>query len=428
MYDYYIIDPTYTEFNRGSYGYIPYILYCGLKEQGYNVGISEDFTIPNLENLPKAKHYYIALWAYPQIDTVLVMKKFMPGTFSFFGYYPLIDHLKLPKYVVPDELILKGITSYPKYYYDFKFVLLCDDDMHLSKYKGQVYPLFTAYGCPNRCAFCPATVNCNYKRIEAPLEDIKNALDYCLEMGYMNIHFTDEDLFHDPGRTYAILSHVFDKGMKFIALATVTKVQKFLNIYGEEPLIRAGVKIVEVGFETADETIATNMHKPKKDKYLKLIDSLKETDIFWLTLTFFPGETITSLNKTGSFLKEHGHKIEDVYSRIATNSTEGGLGQFMQIYHGVEDFMELIEQGIHINQRPIRLLPSFIPWSFLNSKIEKVNPIKEEHLKWFKIYRVDPNKYELQEGLTISELIEDDYSNTDAFLFYAICARLRIIN
>jgi len=428
MLDYVIIDPTYAEMNRGSYGYLPYLLYGGLKEQGYNVQLFEDFTIPDLDNLPEAKHYYVALWAYPQIDTVFVLNKFLKGNFSFFGYYPLIDHLKLPKYVVPDEIILKGVTSFPKYYYNHTQILGCDCDLHLQKYEdgAQVYPLFTAYGCPNRCSFCPATVNCNYKRIEAPLPDVYDSLDYCISKGYMNIHFLDEDFFHNPGRAYSILSHVFDKGMKFIALATVTKVQKFINLFGEEALIRSGVKIVEVGFETADETIAKSMHKQTKDKYLKLRESLKETDIFWLTLTFFPGETIQSLNKTGDFLKQYGHKVEDVCSRIATNSTEGGLGQFMQIYHGVEDYNDLMDRGIHLTSRPLRLLPSFVPHSFLASEIKKVNPIKEEHLKWFEIYRVDPNKYHLEINSQICELI-DNMDDIDSFLFYAICARLRII-
>ncbi len=429
MLDYVIIDPSYVEFNRGSHGYLPYILYGGLKEQGYNVELFEDFTIPNLEYLPEAKHYYIALWAYPQMDAAFVIQKFLPGKFSFFGYYPLIDHLKLPKYIVPDEIILKGITSFPKYYYDHTQILGCDCDLHLQKYDdgGQVYPLFTAYGCPNRCAFCPATVNCDYKRIEAPISDVYDSLDYCISEGYMNIHFTDEDLFHDIGRAYAILHYVYDRGMKFIALATVTKVQKFLDTYGEEPLIRSGVKIVEVGFETADETIATSMHKPKKDKYILLRESLKETDIFWLTLTFFPGETISSLNKTGEFLKQYGHKVEDVYSRIATNSTEGGLGQFMQIYHGVKDYDKLIEHGIHLSNRPIRLLPSFIPWSFVDSVVKEINPIKEEHLKWFQMYKVDPSKYKIKKGWTIENLLQDIGDDADGFVFFAICARLGII-
>lgn len=425
MLDYVIIDPSYAEFNRGSFGYLPYILHCGLTEVGKKGEILEDFTISQLKAVPKAKHYYIALWAYPQIEICQVLNKFLEGEFSFFGYYPLIDKMNFKKYIVPNDLILNGIKRYPKYYWDFKHILLCDDDQHLVKYEdgSQVYPLFTAYGCPNGCTFCPATVNCNYKRIEVPLPDILDTLDYCNSKGYKNIHFTDEDFFHNTKRTFAMLEHIYDKGMKFIALATVNKVLKFLETYGEEPLIRSGVKIIEVGFETADETIAKNMHKQTKDKYVKLVSMLKETNLFWLTLTFFPGETISSLNKTGKFLKQYGYKFEEVCPRIATNSTEGGLGQFMQVYDGTADFDFLQEQGIHLTQRPLRLLPSFIPFSFLSSKIKKVNEIKEEHKKWFDLYRVDPNQYKLEENKVISDLGND----SDFYIFCAICARLGII-
>lgn len=424
MLDYYIIDPTYIEFNRGGYGYLPYILYSALKEEGWDVEINEDFTMPQMKDIPEAKEYLVALWAYPQIDLAILIHKFLPSeNVSFFGYYPLIEQLGVPKKRISNDTILKGIKNYPKYFKDFKYLLLCEDDMHLSKYDGIVYPLFTSYGCGNGCAFCPLTVNCDYQRIQLSTSEAIQSLINCYDLGIRNIHFTDDDFFHDTERTCYILRGVEGLDMKFIALGTVGKVQKFLDKYGERPLIQAGVKIIEVGLETADETVASLMHKPKANKYVKLYESLKEVDIFWLTLTFFPGETISSLNTTGIFLKKYGHKPEDMYSRIATNSSEGGLGQFMQLYHGVRQYNELYEQGIHINDRPVRLLPSFVPYSFLKSTIKQHRNIQKDDLKWFKPYKINPHKYELCDGKQICELTDEP----DGYVFYAICARLRII-
>lgn len=424
MLDYYIINLTYSEFNSGGYGYLPYIVYSALKKDGFTVEMNEDFTLTQMKEIPEAKEYLIALWAYPQIDLAIVVHKFLPSdNVSFFGYYPLIDELNLPKKRISNETILKGIRNYSRYFKDFKYILLCEDDMHLSKYDGIVYPLFTSYGCGNGCAFCPLTVNCDYTRIELPVYDAILSLHECYNLGIRNIHFTDDDFFHNTERAYHILKSVEDLDMKFITLGTVGKVQKFLDLYGERPLIQAGVKIIEVGLETADETVASLMHKPKANKYIKLYNSLKEVDLFWLTLTFFPGETISSLNTTGVFLKKYGHKPEDMYSRIATNSSEGGLGQFMQLYHGVKHYKELKELGIHINSRPIRLLPSFVPFSFLNSEIKKYRNIQEEDLKWFKPYKINPYRYELCNGKCICELTTE----SDGYIFYAICARLGII-
>lgn len=424
MLDYLIIDITYSEFNRGGYGYLPYILYSALKEKGYNVEINEDFTLPQTKELPEAKEYLIALWAYPQIDLATVLYKFIPSdNVSFFGYYPLIDHLNFPKKIISNDTILLGIKNYPKYFKDFKYLLLCEDDMHLAKYDGIVYPLFTSYGCGNGCAFCPLTVNCQYKRIELSAQEAIESLQNCYNLGVRNIHFTDDDFFHNTDRAFQILLGVYGLDMKFIALGTVGKVQKFLDKHGERPLKEAGIKIIEIGLETADETVASLMHKPKANKYVKLYNSLKEIDIFWLTLSFFPGETISSLNTTGLFLSKYGHNPEDMYSRIATNSSEGGLGQFMQLYHGVREYEKLKNLGIHINDRPIRLLPSFVPHSFLESKIKKHRSIKDSDLKWFKPYKVNPHKYEICDGKMIKELTD----TSDGYIFYAICARLRII-
>jgi hypothetical protein len=85
----------------------------------------------------------------------------------------------------------------------------------------------------------------------------------------------------------------------------------------------------------------------------------------------------------------------------------------------------MCSQGIHLTDRPVRLLPSFVPHSFLGSQIEwQHRDINNEDRKWFKLYRVNPDLYSIEIGRTISELT----NTSDGYIFYAICARLGIIS
>lgn len=420
-YDFLIIDPASTEFNRGSFCYLPYILYCSLKSAGFTVKLIEDFTVATIDDLPEANSILIGLWSYPQIEACLVLNRFLEGEISFFGYTPLISKFRLPLYTPSNDTILDGISNYPEYYDDFKYLLLSDCDMHLSKYSGIVYPLFSSYGCPRSCSFCPSSVNCNRTRISLSSNRVMSLLESCREQGVRNIHFTDEDFFYDTARAAEILKAQVGEGMNFIALGSVNKVIEFIEVFGQELLNESGVRLIEVGFETADSELSASMHKPKLSTYEYLSSICTKVDIFWLTLTFFPGETIGTLNKTGEFLKKHGHVLSDLYGRVATNSTEGGLGQFFQLYDGVSGYDDLLSEGILLTERPMRLIPSFIPFSFLNSEIKEFREIRQEELTWFNLYKVSHN-FPLQKS-PIGELTD----SIDGYIFYAICARLGII-
>ncbi len=423
-YDVLIIDPASTEFNRGSFCYLPYIFYSSLRDYdyGFTVKFIEDFTIAEIDNLPTAESTFVALWSYPQIESCLVLNRFLDQV-EFFGYYPLIDELNLPKHEILEHVIKKGIKNYPKYYKDFKYLLLSDCDMHLAKYEGIVYPLFTSYGCPKNCSFCPSSVNCNRTRIELDVDDVLKMLRDCREQGIRNIHFTDEDFFLNIDRAFEILNKQIGMKMQFITLGSVHAVQKFIDKYGEQVLIDSGMKIIEVGFETGDDKLSKAMHKPSSDQYEKLANSLKTVDIFWLTLTFFPGETISTLNKTGDFLRKYGKDVDELYGRIATNGTEGGLGQFMQVYHGVKGHDEIVENGAVLTTRPMRLIPSYIPNSFRESVIKEIKDIVWNN-KWIDLYL---KKDYIPPVIVVGKTIEQHVDCTDDYIYLAILARLGVI-
>lgn len=420
-----IIDPASTEFNRGSFCYLPYIVYSYLKSCGTNALLIENFTIAEIDNLPKAKKTLVSLWSYPQIESCLVLNRYLDV--NFFGYYPLIDNLKLPKVIVTEGEILHGIASYPFYYKDFRYLLLSDCDMHLAKYDGIVYPLFTSYGCPKNCSFCPSSVNCERTRIELAVPVVISMLHECRAQGIHNIHFTDEDFFMHHERVAAILRSQVGKNMKFIALGSVNAVQKFIDIYEEDLLVASGMKIIEVGFETGDTQLSKTMHKPPLSAYEKLAKSCIEVDIFWLALTFFPGETIKTLNETGNFFRKYGMQTDQLYGRIATNGTEGGLGQFMQLYHGVKNFDKIAKGGKSLTTRPMRLLPSYIPDSFLNSIIESVDIAKYtnfENNRWYDLYLKKSYKAPM---FVIGASVMEHITCDEDYIYMAISARLGII-
>ena len=440
MYDTVIIDPASTEFNRGSFCYLPYIFYSACKDSGNSVYFMENFTTADIDNIPEAKEYFVALWSYPQIDICLVLKRFMKIEPLFFGYTKLIEELNLPSAVIEDNTIKKGILAYPKYYKDFKYLLLSDCDMHLNKYGGTVYPFFTSYGCPNGCSFCPSTINCNKSRVVPKIEDIFKSLEIARKQNITNFHFTDEDFFWDIDRTYEILDWFINDGLDYqlIAMGHVGNVLKFIEKYGVELLEKAGVKLIEVGFETANDKLAESMGKVSLGNYMRLVETFAGTDIniFWLTLTFFPGETLKTLNQTGEFLKECGHKIEDLYGRIQTNSTEGGLGQFFQFYPGVKGYEGRKIMGNTLSDRPIRLIPSFIPDSFLDDRIAILRKISLIDWSWFQLYKL-PNilcNIDLKEveNCNVFEAVKyfikkELCTKEEGYIFLAICARLCII-
>lgn len=427
-YDIVIIDPATTEHNKGSFVYLVYLFYLGLKSFGSKVKLIENFTIAEMDNLPKAKEYFVACSTYPQIDACFVLNRFMDNV-KFFGYTPMIKHYNLPCYVVPQDYIRTGMYNYPEYYKELKYLLLSDCDMHLKKYTGDVVPLFTSYGCPRGCAFCPSTVNCNKERLSLDISKVKGMLTRCNLQGYTNIHFTDEDFFYDIDRTYLILKHIekLSSNFQLIALGDVTNVLRFINKYGNSILLDSGMKLIEVGLETADEVLGKAMGKAPVDRCRELADK-SEVDIFWLALTFFPGETLITLSKTGEFLRKHGYNLGELYGRIATNSTEGGLGQFFQPYHGTKNYDRLNKEGIFISDRPIRLIPSYLPDSFLLQPV--VQKAERSDIKeWFDLYKLKPPG--IIEGLSIFSIFGmtkmKGMSVADTAISYAIYARLGII-
>ena len=414
-----MLDLASPEVNRGSFCYLAYLLHSAFTSPRCpditSVRLWEEFRVSDLdgimEELQAADTVLIGLWSYPQIDAAMLLNRFLKNKCYFYGYYPLIEVLGLNQMRYTDEHLILGMDTYPRAVVSkvFQYDLLSDCDKHLkdnakrtvSGVTDKMVPFFTSYGCSMGCAFCSATVNCEKKVLYTSLTSALFSLAHFNNHGRTSIHFTDEDFFLKPTRAATILlqAYTMNQNFEFIALGGMHSVRKFCQYVidelseGAQARIWRVLKLIEIGLETVDPALAQAMGKQGRSSAENaiLLKSLVHCPILWLTVTFFPGETIGSLNATGAFLKEHGFDPTNLVDRIATNGTEGGLGQFFQYYEGAGLTMQEFEaSGVVLSQRPMRLIPSFIPYSFLQSRfcidIQQLNARYEDMSYWFVAY------------------------------------------
>jgi len=444
-----IIDPSSTEFNRGSFCYTPYLCYIGLSELGHEVTLMESFIPENINNAPDADIQLICLWSYPQIECCILLQQLLPfekgkDNVYFVGYTSLIEaygfrHIGLSEKSCCGDLMRNksfltlALQNYPEYYGRFNRLLLSDCDMHLQTLeKGEkVYPLFTSYGCPNGCVFCPSTINCNKERIVLDLMDVENLTDNCIHDGIHYIHFTDEDFFFDIERAEMILQSLEDRDMHLIALGSAKNVKDYIDKYGTETIQKSGLEVIEIGFESASPELSVRMGAGKSLSDCEALAEIQDRlpcKIFWLVQTFFIGETISTLNETGRFMCKYGFEMNEVVGRLRTNGTKGGLGQFFQVYDGTPIYNKALQNGVKLTERPIRLIPSYIPNSFLDSIINSVQPENmADALPWLKLYNLSFNIKSLVEGRTIRNHFVNTKNPINTILTFAILARLEVI-
>jgi len=442
-----IIDPSSTEFNRGSFCYCPYRMYNGLDNPA-EVNLIEAFQPENLDYIPDAEVQLVCLWSYPQIESAMMLAMSLPFMYGkdnvyFVGYKPLIEHLgfrhieQLWDYDPLQErfFLIKAMRNYPKYYSDFQRLLLSDCDMHLKHLdEGEkVFPLFTSYGCDKGCAFCPSTKNCGKQWIALSLNDVFIMLDECIAQGVKAIHFTDEDFFYDIQRAHLIFRYLQGKGTHLIALSSAKAASDYLEQYGSRALVEAGFEVMEIGFESGDDHVSKTMGTGKSlsdCEHLAEIQDRLPFSIFWLVLTFFPGETISSLNQTGEFMNKYGFEMHEVLGRLRTNGTKLGLGQYFQWYHGIAIERTLRANGKYLTERPVRLIPSYAPNSYLDSTITEIHIEKLEiALPYLRLYNAAMPDKPLEIGRKIRYYLEDKctYDYTLTLISLAILSRGGII-
>jgi len=443
-----IIDFATSEVVRGSFGYDSYLLYSALKlNPKMEVDMYEDATPFKLHRMDKKyDEYIIHFWSYPQIESVLWSQYNFKGTISFIGYKPLIDKHKLKHCTYwTKENLLKGMQNLPNIYKDMKYGLMSDCSLHIKDDdKRPVMPLFTSYGCPNNCKFCPIPANRGHlgkdKRVFLDNNALYDALNKAF-IGNNNVHLCDEDIFVNVDWANKVIEYLIviqdaykiagNKPFKWIALGSINTFYNYIKKYGKEKLIQSGCHLIELGIEAKDELLRKSMNKTGTFEQVDfIINNTKEINKFWLTVTFFPGETITTLNIMGDWLRIHGTQPNMLEERLITNGFVGGLGQMYQPYDGTIDFDTLPSKGMILTNRPVRLIPSYIPYSFLECR-----PIKTDKkfdfndVKWFNTYNIRYKDYNhlIFNGRNKVATFWKTYGDIKIMIYIALMARLGYI-
>lgn len=409
---YIILDFATTEVVRGSFGYDPYILYSFLKTSGANVELFEDVTPLKVhKQLLKSREesrlrVLSAFWSYQQEEANEWLLTEFPEA-EFFGYRPLIKRDGVKEYVLDDTAIHIGIAHLHEYIEEFAYGLLSDCDLHTkSDDARRVVPLFSSYGCGCNCTFCPVPPNRKHalnRRVAVSLEEFRTMCQWAFRNDY-NVHFCDEDFIGFFGEGLEKLNvlrlrQTNPRNNKIIFLTTVSSLKNLLNtlihanIDPETYLREAGVHLIEVGLESP--SLRAVMNKTgTMDDVMFIVKTLPKDMVFWLTMSLFPGENIQTLNDAGEWFDEHGFSINELGDRLSA-STTGGLGQFFQLYHDSNGYLDAARGCIVLDGTPTRLSPSIIPMSLYNDCFtinEKAMAVRREEIKfWVERYNIGPD-------------------------------------
>lgn len=272
-------------------------------------------------------------------------------------------------------------------------------------------PAFFSVGCDRKCPYCYVGYT-SFPRGHISIDRAREVVQLAKVGGY-NLHFYDEDFFAHP-QIGDLLGILHGSGVKWICLTTSVTLGAAIRKFGAAYLVEAGNVLNEVGIETTDERVL------EKKQDLQTIIQAPGINIFWLTVTFFPGETIASKNATGRFLFHHGYSYHEVLPRMRCNSTHGGLGQFFVPYLGTPWCERAMTDGRKISGPPSRLWPSYVPQSFYDSVPTLVNkePFSRDSLAddfwlWMSLYYgVRDAALEILSAVdgvrTVGEIVGDD--------------------
>lgn len=422
-----LVQSSTVERVRSGICLMAYWLHKALLDAGRDVRLHEDVTMHQWQDLlarfkPGLDTVLLDLSSYPQVDAVLLAYTEARGCgleVGVFGLQPMIEAFGLP-FVAPEDLgvdLLQGCFTYPIRYSEYRNAQP-EMDSHVRCEDSRPFmPLFLSVGCKRRCPYCYVSTS-NYPFGVADLDTIEMMLRHFAARDW-NVHFMDENLFLHP-HVERILDLTEELGLRYICLSDSLALSKRVKD-GTSRLVDSGYWLAEVGLETASRSALA-----KEQSLGPILQS--GLPVFWLTMTFLPGDTIDGMMATGEFLREHGWARDQMVHRIATNSTRGGLGQFFHTYHGTEYHERAKDMGVAFNDRPTRLFPSFIGHGLLNSRPYTLRSLDDEDVRWFDLYGVTGRARSLYVQAygqhTWADLMRGDLRNAIAL---AQMARLGII-
>lgn len=392
-----IIQPQTIEEVLASVCYIAYWNDTALSLGGYDVHFYEDCSFQDSCDILGAHSrstVLIDISSPPQIEHALALwRKYRHfRNIQFIGYRPYADMLGLPFF----DLASVGLslsTGAHNYLYridQYKNAhATLDGHINLPDSDSRLFmPAFFGVGCLRGCEYCYISkATYPYAFIEEGAG--YRLIDYMIERGW-NIHFEDENFFtHPSAETFA--RYLIGKDTKWICITDSLMLSRAVKRMGVSAMIDSGHWLSEVGLETTDSEVIK-----KRQDISSLIEAQnrrsdnKQTDklnIFWLAVTLFPDDSISTLNKNGAFYAEHGMTYDRLQPRLKTQSSQGGCGQFFVPYPGTKFWPRVQSEGRWIGSPPLRLRPSWIG-DRMRQDIPVVCsvPSNDQYERWLSLY------------------------------------------
>lgn len=220
-----------------------------------------------------------------------------------------------------------------------------DEDLHVYPYIHAL-PCALTLGCPNKCPFCP-TAWVHKGRVHRGDPEL-----ILRPYAGRAVHFMDENFFlNNADRLPGLLDLLRDLNITWLAMTDAISFIAALANYGEARLVKSGLQVVEVGLENA----ALYRKVPAAGIPTKVID------VYYLNMTFFPGETKATIKENAAWMN-HRSLRRPIHHN---NGLWYAPGQFL-----FDDRGQYKDRGITLEGQPVaRTRPTFIPRSFLDERI-----------------------------------------------------------
>lgn len=218
------------------------------------------------------------------------------------------------------------------------------NNLHIYPYT-EARPAILSMGCNNQCDFCPAAKIFKGKIYFGDPEIILPHYEN------ENVHFLDENFFHND--MDVILPLLKKYNIKWLAMSHYEDTMAVYEKYGEDYLYDCGLRVIEIGLEN----IAL-MRKVKGDGVPN-----RRIEIFYLNLTFLPGETKSTIQQTAEWMKSHCMRNPI----ISYNGLWFAPGQYYFPYGKPEP------DGILLKTKYARVVPTYIPNSFLDQDLKIID-------------------------------------------------------
>ncbi len=283
--------PDITIIVGGTFVYYSFLLLGRSDEKEYETAMpADDFLFLRIDNEPDVDLYIIS----PKGESILcqTLDRIKSGQ-SLKG---IENTSRLDENGYTFGPVVDDVSGVPAHKIDW-------DVLPSSFFKSGVIPLQASNGCPYDCAFCNFTKD---KRITfvKPLDQLIDDLKAVQRKGIRYVWFVDDNFRLGRSDLDTVCQHFIDEGihikwMCFIRAST-------LQITDLDLLRRAGCIEVQIGLESGDPNMLSNMNKRSDPAmYQEVIGDVLNhgINVSCYFITGFPGETETTAANTRNFIR-----------------------------------------------------------------------------------------------------------------------------